>query len=53
VPKYDFKCSTCGGQQEIYKEFGDDALPICCGESMSKVYSVPAAHFKGGGWGGQ
>jgi putative FmdB family regulatory protein len=54
MPNYDFKCFKCGGVQEIYKSFGDDTLPVCCGHSMDKIFTVPGGiHFKGGGWGGQ
>jgi putative FmdB family regulatory protein len=54
MPKYDFKCNECSGVQEVWKDFGDDTLPVCCQQSMTKIYSVPGGIiFRGGGWGGQ
>lgn len=54
MPNYEFKCFICGGVQEVYRQFGDSTLPVCCSESMTRVYSPPGGiHFKGGGWGGQ
>lgn len=53
MPNYDFKCSVCGVVQEVYKEFGDDSIPVCCQTSMNKLFSDTPAHFKGGGWGAQ
>jgi putative FmdB family regulatory protein len=51
MPNYDFKCSVCGGIQEVYKAFGDDSLPVCCQESMTKIYSSPpGVQFKGFGF---
>ena len=53
MPNYDFKCNVCGVVQEVYKEFGDDSIPVCCQTSMNKIFSATPAHFKGGGWGAQ
>ena len=52
MPNYDYKCSVCGGVQEIYKELGDSMVPTCCSTSMEKMFSAVPAHFRGGGWGG-
>ena len=55
MPKYDYKCSVCGGQQEVERSIhsDSDSAPICCGASMERVWSNFGIHFKGGGWGGQ
>jgi hypothetical protein len=53
IPRYDFKCNICGGIQEVTMGFGDSTLPVCCSESMSKIYQATPAVFKGGGWGGK
>ena len=50
MPRYDFKCGTCGNIIEIHKEFGDDSLPVCCQHSMSRVWSATPVHFKTGGF---
>jgi putative FmdB family regulatory protein len=53
MPNYDYKCNVCGGVQEIYQQFGDSTVPVCCQQSMSKIFQATPAVFKGGGWGGQ
>jgi putative FmdB family regulatory protein len=50
MPRYDYECNTCGGQQEIERSFGDDTTPICCGASMSRLWSTTPVHFKTGGF---
>lgn len=50
MPKYDFKCTVCGGMQEIDKPMGSDFIPVCCGVSMQQVYSASPVHFKGSGF---
>ena len=53
MPTYDFKCRMCDTNVEI-KVVLDDEFPKCeqCGVPLSKVFTPPAIHFKGGGWGG-
>lgn len=53
MPRYDFKCNKCGSVIEVVMSFGDSTIPVCCQESMSKVFQATPAVFKGGGWGGQ
>ena len=53
MPRYDFKCNKCGSVREVVMSFGDSTLPVCCQESMTKVFQATPAHFKGGGWGGK
>ena len=52
MPAYDFQCSVCGVTLEYVKEFGDDTLPVCCSQSMNRVWTPTPAIFRGGGWGG-
>jgi putative FmdB family regulatory protein len=54
MPRYDFKCIECDSIVEIVMIDGDDPFPKCqkCNVTMSKVFTPPAIHFKGGGWGG-
>jgi len=56
MPKYDFKCSTCGGSVvELHLTFDSTERPKCskCDNPMEKVWTAPAVQFKEGGWGGQ
>jgi hypothetical protein len=41
MPNYGFKCATCGGIQEAYRGFGSNYSPLCCGELMEQIYSIP------------
>ena len=53
VPKYDFTCMKCDTTVEMHIGFDDVHRPVCekCGEFLTKVWTPPAVHFKGGGWG--
>jgi putative FmdB family regulatory protein len=50
MPRYDYKCSICSSQIEFEKSIGDDKSPICCNESMQRLWSAPAAIFNGSGF---
>jgi predicted nucleic acid-binding Zn ribbon protein len=50
MARYDYKCSKCGGQQEIEKPMGSDWSPTCCQELMTQVYSVIPVKFNGSGF---
>lgn len=50
MPKYDYKCNECGGQQEVERSFGDNTEPVCCGKSMTRVWTANPVHFKGSGF---
>jgi len=52
MPTLDFKCIMCETVVELI--ITDDPFPKCkdCGNTLTKVYTPPALHFKGGGWGG-
>jgi putative FmdB family regulatory protein len=55
MPTYDFICDSCG--DIVTQSFAYDVEPkINCGHCacpMRKVFSAPAVHFKGEGWGGK
>jgi len=55
MPKYDFVCVTCDSSVELHIAFDATTRPSCdkCGNFMTKVFTPPSVHFKGGGWGGQ
>ena len=50
MAKYDYKCTVCGGVQEIDKPMGSDWVPVCCQESMTQVYSAVPVKFNGSGF---
>ena len=52
MPLYEYACSNCGQTLEIIQKFSDDPLTQCpkCNDSLEKVLSAPAVHFKGSGW---
>lgn len=50
MPAYDFKCGLCGIVREVTLAYGEDVHPICCDESMEKVYSPVGVIFKGNGF---
>jgi hypothetical protein len=54
MPNYNFVCRICDKQQELNLGYDDDVFPKCedCNVTLSKVFTPPAIHFKGGGWGG-
>mgnify|MGYP006281219377 FL=1 len=55
MPTYDFVCLACDKTVEMLMAVDATDRPQCetCGNFMNKVYTPPAVHFKGGGWGGQ
>jgi predicted nucleic acid-binding Zn ribbon protein len=44
----------CDREYELYVGYDQDEFPKCedCSITLSKVFTPPAIHFKGGGWGG-
>jgi putative FmdB family regulatory protein len=52
MPRFDFRCLMCETVVELVVT--DDPFPKCktCDVTLHKVYTPPAIHFKGGGWGG-
>jgi putative FmdB family regulatory protein len=49
--RYDYKCNVCGGQQEIERSIHAEAdSPICCQQSMTRLYSAPPVKFNGTGY---
>jgi predicted nucleic acid-binding Zn ribbon protein len=47
---YEYKCGKCGGHQEIEKPIGSDWIPVCCEQSMERVWSPTPTIFKAGGF---
>ena len=54
MPNYNFVCRMCDREYELYVGYDQDEFPKCedCSITLSKVFTPPAIHFKGGGWGG-
>ena len=55
MPTFEFKCETCDVITEHFIPAADiDSSLACdkCGNVMTRMYTPPAIHFKGGGWGG-
>ena len=51
MPKYDYKCNTCGSVVEFERGIGEDREPSCCFETMIRVWnSAPSIVFNGSGF---
>jgi putative FmdB family regulatory protein len=52
MPRFDFKCTKCNSVVELIVTAGETPDCSTCNQPMTKQYTPPAIHFKGGGWGG-
>jgi putative FmdB family regulatory protein len=53
MPIYEYRCSSCGHQQEFLRKLTDAPLTTCtkCGKpSLSKMLSAAGFQLKGSGW---
>jgi putative FmdB family regulatory protein len=53
MPLYEYRCSSCGHQQEFLQKWSDAPLTVCtaCGkETFSKMLSAAGFQLKGSGW---
>jgi putative FmdB family regulatory protein len=53
MPIYEYRCGSCGHQQEFLQKVSDAPLTTCpqCGKpSLSKLLSAAGFHLKGSGW---
>jgi putative FmdB family regulatory protein len=53
MPIYEYRCSSCGHQQEFLQKVSDAQLTTCtqCGKpTFSKLLSAAGFHLKGSGW---
>jgi len=53
MPLYEYKCSSCGHQQEFLQKWSDAPVTVCtaCGkETFSKMLTAAGFQLKGSGW---
>jgi putative FmdB family regulatory protein len=53
MPIYEYRCSSCGHEQEVLQKLSDLPLTECsaCGKStLRKLVSAAGFHLKGSGW---
>ena len=53
MPIYEYRCASCGHQQEFLQKVGDAPLTVCtqCGKpSFSKMVTAAGFQLKGSGW---
>ncbi|GHD79975.1 FmdB family zinc ribbon protein [Vogesella fluminis] len=53
MPIYEYRCDTCGVQNEHLQKMSDAALTVCpsCGsQSYGKVLTAAGFQLKGSGW---
>jgi putative FmdB family regulatory protein len=52
MPTYDFYCSYCDDQWEIWLsiEASNQTMVCHCGSPLKKLFSAIPTHFKGEGW---
>ena len=53
MPLYEYRCSSCGHQQEFLQKWSDAPIVVCtsCGkESFQKMLTAAGFQLKGSGW---
>ncbi len=52
MPRYDYACTECGHQFDVFQSFSDDALTDCpeCDGRLRKVFNAVGVVFKGSGF---
>jgi putative FmdB family regulatory protein len=52
MPTYEYVCTDCGKQLEVFQSFTDDALTECpsCAGKLRKVFGNIGVSFKGSGF---
>ena len=53
MPLYEYKCSSCGHQQEFLQKWSDAPITVCtaCGkETFVKMLTAAGFQLKGSGW---
>jgi len=52
MPIYEYECTKCGRQGEVWQKFSDPDVTKCehCKGKMRKLISQSSFHLKGTGW---
>jgi putative FmdB family regulatory protein len=52
MPTYEYACTSCGHQIEVFQRFTEDPLTTCgvCGGALRKVFHPAGIVFKGSGF---
>ena len=53
MPIYEYRCSSCGQQQEVMQKISDPPLTTCpkCGQpTLAKMLTAAGFQLKGSGW---
>jgi putative FmdB family regulatory protein len=53
MPIYEYRCASCGFQDEFLQKVSERPLKVCpsCGKAkFEKMLSAPGFHLKGSGW---
>jgi putative FmdB family regulatory protein len=52
MPTYEYACTSCGHQIEVFQRFTEDPLTTCgvCGGPLRKVFHPAGIVFKGSGF---
>lgn len=51
MPKYDFSCGVCGGQQEVERSIHAEAdNPVCCNQIMNRIFASVPIKFNASGF---
>jgi putative FmdB family regulatory protein len=52
MPIYEYECTKCGHQREVWQKFSDSPITRCelCHSEMKKLISQSSFHLKGTGW---
>jgi putative FmdB family regulatory protein len=52
MPIYEYECSKCGHQTEVWQQISEKPLSKCeiCNGKMKKLISQSTFHLKGSGW---
>ena len=52
MPTYEYRCTACDYDFEVFQKFTDQPLTVCpqCGSELRKVFSSVGIVFKGSGF---
>lgn len=52
MPTYQYRCTACGEELEVFQKFTDESLTTCpaCEGALRKVFSAVGVVFKGSGF---